>query len=189
MTNRLALLAVLSFSVLPAAAYSGGSDGGVGLHTATAIGARAVFYKPTDADSGNWSPGVQLRLHGSDTAAFEMSADFTHHSFGGTSVNEIPIQFSLLGFFYPETSLSPYVIVGGGWYRSRVEGPGAHSEQRFGPHAGLGLQLLLNDGWSIDGSYRYLWTQSLRLQDPSHPVGQNFSSRGYLISTALNYRL
>lgn len=185
MRSSVLLLGILSVVLLAPGVVSADD---VGSHTATAIGARMTYYRPYDADFGKWSPGVQLRLHGDKTYALECSADFTHTTFGGTRVSVIPVQATILGFLYPESSISPYVLLGGGWYFTRVQDPSPRTVSRFGPHAGAGLQLLVNDGWSLDGSYRFLWTQSLHLQDPTHPLGQNFSSKGYMITVGLNYR-
>src|SRR5947209_7096355 len=124
-----------------ASAYDTKTSGGGG-HTATSIGGRATFYKPQDADHGLWAPGVQLRLHASRGYSTELSADFTHHSIGQTTIKVVPIQASLLGYFYPDSSLSPYLIAGIGWYYTRVLDASPHSENRWGPHAGLGMSIL-----------------------------------------------
>ena len=42
--------------------------------------------------------------------------------------------------------------------------------------------------WTIDGSYRYLWTQSLTAPTTASPAGKNFSDNGFMLTAALNYR-
>ena len=171
-----------------AAAYDSGDGAGSGINTATSIGPRAAFYHPLDADRGEWGPGVQLRLHMTPMYSLEGSADFVDYSSHGTKVHAIPVQATVIGFFYPDSSFSPYLLLGGGWYLTRADGP--YQPQRiFGPHVGAGLQLLLGNNWSIDGSYRYLWTEVIDWTRPLHVVGHDFNERGSLVTVGLNYRL
>ncbi len=183
-----ALLAAVLGAPRGAAAYDGGDGEGSGIHTATSLGPRAAFFRPTGADSGAWGPGAQLRLHVSDAYVFEASSDFIRYRAGGTNVSAAPVQATLIGYFYPDSSFSPYLLLGGGWYPVSADGPYA-SPRLFGPHAGAGAQLLLGEHWSLDGSYRFLWTEVVSLSDPAHLYGKDFSERGYMFTVALNYRL
>ena len=157
--------------------------------SATSIGGRQAYYRFKDSDRGQWAPGAQLRLHMARAYSLEGSADFGHYSIGGTNVRVIPVQVSLIGYFYPETTISPYLVLGAGWYITHADGPTTGAPRQFGPHVGAGLELLLGSNWSIDGSYRYLWTEVWRLKDPLHPLGRNFSKRGSQLTVGLNYRL
>jgi opacity protein-like surface antigen len=171
-----------------AAAYDGGSSEGSGLHTATSLGARATFFRPTDADHGAWAPGAQLRLHMSDAYSFEASSDFVEYRAAGTNVSVTPVQTTVIGYFYPDASFSPYLLLGCGWYPTHADGPYV-SPRLFGPHIGAGLELLLGENWTIDGSYRFLWTEIITLSDPTHLWGKDFSERGHMFTVALSYRL
>jgi opacity protein-like surface antigen len=183
-----AAVLVLLVSPRAARAYNTETSGGGG-QTATSFGGRATFYKPNDADHGLWSPGVDLRLHLNKAYAAEFSADFTHHSIGPTTINVIPFQATILGYFYPDSKFSPYLLVGLGWYYTRVRDFNTHTDNRWGPHAGLGLSYLLGDRWTVDGSYRWLWSQTYNVTDASHPVGKNFSGRGHMITLGLSLHL
>ena len=177
-----AFLLVLAAS--GAAAYEGGGA------SATSIGPRIAFYRPNDADHGDWAPGAQLRLHLTPVYAFEGSMDFAHYTSGGTSVRATPIQATVLGYFSPNSAFSPYLLIGGGWYPTHADGPGPYSPSRlFGPHVGAGLELLLGSSWSIDGSYRFLWTEIITWSNPTQLFGTDFSVRGHMFTAALNYRL
>ena len=100
-----------------------------------------------------------------------------------------PIQATLIGYFYPESSLSPFLLVGAGWYLTHADGPYAGTQRRFGPHAGAGLELLLGGHWSLDASYRFLWTQIMTLSKPHQFFSSEFSERGSMLTVGLNYRL
>jgi opacity protein-like surface antigen len=103
-------------------------------------------------------------------------------------VSVTPIQATVLGYFSPGSSLSPYLLIGGGWYPTHADGPYSPS-RLFGPHVGAGLELLLGSNWSLDGSYRFLWTETISWSNPVHLFGQDFSVRGHMFTVALNYRL
>jgi opacity protein-like surface antigen len=181
------LLALILAAPRGAAAYSGGSADSE-MHSATSLGPRVAFYRPDDADHGTWAPGVQLRLHMSEVYAFEGSMDFAHYASAGTHVSVTPIQATVLGYFSQGSSLSPYLLIGGGWYPTHANGP--YSAPRlFGPHVGAGLELLLGSSWSLDGSYRFMWTETISWSNPVHLFGQDFAVRGHMFTVALNYRL
>jgi opacity protein-like surface antigen len=151
------------------------------------FGGRAAYYRPKGADNGTLDGGAQLRLHITSVLAVEGSADYRQNKYGGTTVDEVPVQASLLLYLMPHFVVSPYVLGGVGWYYTHVQGTSG-STNRYGPHAGAGLEVALSRHWSIDGSYRYLWTQSLTAPTTAHPAGQNFSDNGFMLTAALNYR-
>lgn len=182
-----AALLGLVLAVSRASAYNGG-DVGTPEQSATSLGPRYAFFHPLDADHGDWAPGFQLDLHMSPTYAFQGSMDFAKYASGGTNVRSTPIQATVLGFFSSDASFSPYLLVGGGWYPTHADGP--YNPQRlFGPHVGAGLELLISPSWSIDGSYRFLWTEILSWSKPLDLLGTDFSVRGNMFTVALNYRL
>lgn len=182
-----AFLAVVVLCPRVAPAYDSSRAVGAWVHGATSIGGRAAFYRPDGADHGAWAPGAQVRLRLSRTYTLEASADFSRHSFGPTKVRVIPVQATLLSYFYQDSSFSPYLLLGGGWYFTRVEGPQAHSQSRFGPHTGAGVELLFGGSWSMDCSYRALWTQGVHIKDASHPFGRTSAKKGKMVTLGLNY--
>ena len=180
-------LAVLA-SPRGAAAYDAGGSDGSGIHTATSLGPRAAFYSLDDADRGAWGPGVQMRVHLSSAYSLELSGDRVRYLSHGTSVESPPVQATVIGYFYPDSSITPYLLLGGGWYPTHADGPYA-APRLFGPHVGAGLELLLGSNWSLDGSYRFLWTEIITFADPAHFLGKDVSERGHMFTVALNYRL
>ncbi len=151
------------------------------------FGGRASYYRPKGADEGSLSGGAQLRGHFTSVLAVEASADYRQNKFEGTVVDIYPVQLSLLIYLAPEWPISPYALGGVGWYYTRIRSNDSTSN-RYGPHAGGGLEIALARNWSIDGSYRYLWTQSLTAPTTASPAGKNFSDNGFMLTAALNYR-
>jgi opacity protein-like surface antigen len=185
--NRMLLAAVMIAAPL-AGAKAQESDG-AGLHASQpgiTFGGRAAYYRPKDADEGTLNGGAQLRLHITSVIAVEGSADYRQNKFGGTTVDIVPVQASLLLYLAPNFVASPYILGGVGWYYTHVQGDG--TTHRYGPHAGGGLEVALNRHWTVDGSYRYLWTQSLTAPTTASPAGKNFSDNGFMLTAALNYR-
>ena len=177
------VLAASAFA--PARALAADSDGDIAR--GISIGGSAAYFRAKDADHGNLSPGVQLRIHLSPMFALEGAIDYRREEFGSTVVDVYPVQASLLVYLMPNSRLTPYILGGGGWYYTHVRAPYDHTQYRFGPHAGAGLKLSLNHNWSIDGSYRYLWTRDINSEDAAHPAGRNFSDNGFMLTAGLNY--
>ncbi|MDP3543460.1 MAG: outer membrane beta-barrel protein [Elusimicrobiota bacterium] len=151
------------------------------------LGGRAMYYRPKGADEGSLSGGAQLRVHLSSMFALEGSIDYRKSTFGTVTVDVYPVQASLLMYLLPSSPLTPYLLAGGGWYYTHVRAPYEKTQYRFGPHAGAGLKMSLSKSWSIDGSYRYLWTRDINSEDLAHPAGRNFSDNGYMLTASLNH--
>jgi opacity protein-like surface antigen len=114
--------------------------------------------------------------------------DLRQNKFGEAKVDVIPLQLSLMVYLMPPGyRFVPYVLAGGGWYYTHVYAPVDRSGFRFGPHLGAGADFFLDRSWSIDASYRYLWTEDIHSQDIEHPLGRNFRDKGFMITLAVNY--
>ncbi|MBI3547528.1 MAG: porin family protein [Elusimicrobia bacterium] len=150
------------------------------------LGGRGMYFRAKDADTGTWSGGAQLRFHLSRVLGLEGSIDYRQSRFAGTMVDVYPVQASILVYLLPDLPLTPYLLGGGGWYYTQLRGHDA--QHRFGPHAGAGLELFLNNHWSIDGSYRYVWLSDIHSQNSSHPLGTNLRDSGHMVTAALNWR-
>lgn len=175
---------VLAAAVLaPNLAFAESSEIAEGV----SIGARAMYFRPKSADDGSMSGGAQLRMHMTPMFALEGSIDYRKSTFGSVVVDVYPVQASLLVYLMPSSRLTPFVLAGGGWYYTHVRAPYEKTTYRFGPHAGAGLKLSLDKSWSIDGSYRYLWTRDINSEDLTHPAGRNFSDNGYMLTASLNH--
>lgn len=161
------------------------SDGYAGPRSGLSLGGRGTYFKPKDAQ-GSWSGGAQLRLHFTPVIAIEGSADYRQTKFGGVETDIYPVQASLLIYLLPGMRISPYILGGAGWYYTHFRSIGG-TQQRFGPHAGGGLEIFLNHWWSIDGDYRYVWNSRVNTPTTAHPLGQDFSDRGSMVTAALNF--
>ena len=181
------VLAVLAAGVLAPRIARADGDAVTASEPGVTFGGRAAYYRPQDADHGTLNGGAQLRLHITSVLAVEGSADYRQNKFGGTTVDEVPVQASLLAYLAPSWVVSPYILGGVGWYYTHIQGSSG-STNRYGPHAGAGLEAALSSHWTIDGSYRYLWAQSLTAPTVASPAGKNFSDHGFMLTAALNYR-
>jgi opacity protein-like surface antigen len=179
-----AVAACLSLASAPARAEG---DDAAGPRPGVSFGGRASYYRPKDADHGTLNGGAQVRWHITSVLALEGSADYRQNNFAGTTVDVFPVQASLLVYLLPGYRISPFILGGGGWYYTHTQGGGSAHQNRFGPHAGGGLEIFLARHWSIDGTYRYMWNEDIHSQDLSHPVGRNFSDQGYALTTGLNF--
>lgn len=153
------------------------------------IGPRASYYKPKHADKGSYSGGVQARVHFTPVLGLEGSVDYRKDDYSdGVSIKTYPVQASLLAYLMPHSPLSPYVLGGTGWYFTQVKGPSirTETENRFGLHAGAGLELLLNEWISLDGSYRYVWLEDATTHG-SDPLDKKYSDSGSMITLAMNF--
>lgn len=187
--GRILISLALAVSVgAPAAARDSGGDDYDAARPGVTFGGRAMYFRPKQADGGSLNGGAQLRFHLTPVIAVEASADYRQNEFEGTTVDVIPAQGSLMLYLAPGLGVSPYLLGGLGWYYTHVKGSGGKTNHRFGPHAGAGLEVALNRRWSVDGSYRYLWTQDLQAPTRAHPAGRNFSDNGFMLTTALNHR-
>ncbi|MBL0058703.1 MAG: porin family protein [Elusimicrobia bacterium] len=152
------------------------------------IGPRGSYFKPKDADNGSYSAGVQARAHLTPVLGLEGSIDYRKDKYANdVSVKTYPVQASLLAYLVPHSPVSPYLLGGTGWYFTRVSGPSVetNTENRFGLHAGGGLEAKLNESLSLDGSYRYIWLEDVKSKSAS-AIDKTYSDRGYMLTVALN---
>jgi len=179
-------LSVLLLGISPAA-FAGT---GVGENVFS-IGPRVTYSSPKDADKGEWSMGAQARLHLTPGLALEGSFDYRSNNYLANlvTVKTYPVQASLLAYLAPGGLLSPFLLGGAGWYYTQVDGPLGFSNttSRFGLHAGVGLEARLSDALSIDGSYRYIWLESVTSQD-QNALDKKFQDSGSMVTMAINLR-
>ena len=151
------------------------------------IGGRATYYDSKDA-GGKWYGGGQVRVYPWRYFAIEGSADYRRNDFGDTRVHSYPVQVSALIYPLGTTRLAPFILGGGGWYYTTVKGPGGFddTQNRFGLHAGGGLQFFLNRHWSIDSTYRYIWLEKIASKD-QNIVDKKFDDNGHMVTIGLNF--
>ena len=181
------VFALLAAAALAPRAASADGDNPQASQPGVTLGGRAAYFKAKGANDGALYGGAQLRLHFTSVLAVEGSVDERQDKFGGTTVDETPVQASLMLYLAPSSVISPYILGGVGYYYTHVQGVSG-STNRYGPHAGAGLEAALSQHWTIDGSFRYLWTQSLTAPTTAYPAGHNFSDNGFMVTAALNYR-
>lgn len=153
------------------------------------IGPRVSYFKPEDAENGSFSGGVQARVHFTPVLGLEGSIDYRKDDYAdGVSIKTYPVQASLMAYFMPHSPLSPYVLGGTGWYFTQVKGPAIETEtdNRFGLHAGAGLEFLLNESLSLDGSYRFIWLEDVKSHETS-TLEKSYGDSGSMITLALNF--
>jgi opacity protein-like surface antigen len=127
-----------------------------------------MWFEPKEGES-SWSGGAQVRLYLTRFFAIEGSADYRQSKFAGTTVHTYPVQVSALLYLLPGWRLTPFVLGGAGWYYTTVDGPGGldDTQNRFGVHAGGGLQYFISRHFSIDSTYRYVWLEDVASRDQS----------------------
>lgn len=91
-------------------------------------------------------------------------------------------------YLLPGKRLSPFILGGGGWYYTTVKGPGGFddTQNRFGGHAGGGLQFWFNDRVSIDGTYRHIWLEDVQSRD-QNIKDKNFRDSGQMVTVGINF--
>ena len=119
----------------------------------------------------------------------EGSIDYRSNTYSNiTTIRTYPIQVSLIAYLSPGAVLSPYLLAGGGFYYTQVDGPFGFSNTfgRFGLHSGVGLELMINESISLDGSYRYVWLENVSSKD-ANGLDKDYKDSGSMITAALNF--
>ena len=147
------------------------------------IGGRATYVDPKDGSSRG-----QVRLHPSRYFAFEGSVDYRRNDIGDTRVHSYPVMVSALIYPLGTTRLAPFLLGGGGWHYTTVKGPGGFddTQNRFGAHAGGGLQFFFSKHVSIDSTYRYIWLEKIEARD-QNIVDKKFQDNGHMVTVGLNF--
>jgi hypothetical protein len=151
------------------------------------IGGRATWFDPHDGQS-RWFGGGQVRVYPFKYLAFEGSVDYRRQDMDGTRIHTYPVQVSALIYPLGTTRLSPFLLGGGGWYYTTVTGPGNFddTQNRFGVHAGGGLQFFFNNHVSIDSTYRVIWLEKVQSKD-QNIKDKSFDDNGHMITAGLNF--
>ena len=188
-SSRLSVGAALTLAMLLGTVGESRADGpfdrvDVGF---LSLGGRAAYYDPKEGD-GNWFGGAQARLHLGRFFAVEGSVDYRQTDIGETRVRTYPVQVSGLIYPFGLRRISPFLLGGGGWYYTNVEGPGDidDTQNRFGLHAGGGLQVFLNRRFSVDGTYRYIWLEKAESKNVSLD-DKKFDDSGHMFTIGLNF--
>ena len=151
------------------------------------IGGRATYYDPQEGQS-RWFGGGQVRVNPFRYLSFEGSADYRRQDTAGSRIHTYPVQVSALIYPLGHTRLAPFLLGGAGWYYTTVKGPGNFddTQNRFGLHAGGGLQFFLSNRISIDSTYRYIWLEDIHSKD-QNIKDKSFNDNGHMITVGLNF--
>ncbi len=183
--TKIALTSLLGFFTLVAGSRLHASD----LEDRhLTIGPRAEYFDPKGGDA-TWSGGAQVRYFFTQALAIEGSADYRREKFGDTRVDVVPVQASLLAYIIQPKPFGVYLLGGTGWYYRRINppSPAQHdTDDRFGLHAGGGVEYRISNSWSLDGSYRYVWIDSIKTQD-AQLQNKEFDDKGQMVTIGLNY--
>jgi opacity protein-like surface antigen len=174
---------LLGWPLLASAEGLGVGDSGFSL------GPRATYFKAKDAAKGTWYAGAQARFHPTSVLGLEGSIDYRKNKYAGdVTIKGFPVQATLLVYLIPQSPVSPYLLGGAGWYFTQVESPGIakKTDNRFGPHAGAGLEAKLGPSLSVDGSYRYIWLSDVKSSD-KNAITQKYRDSGTMITVAANF--
>ena len=136
------------------------SDPGIGA------GAHVSVSKARDADSTFFSGGLQIRARLTGALGVEALVSYRRETYssGGESLlrlQELPVQGSVELFFLDRNPIQPYILAGAGYYyvRTTALGPntaGGHTENRFGFHAGAGVDVRVGKRTSVFADFRYV---------------------------------
>ena len=150
------------------------------------VGPRITYSTPEDADEGKWSVGAQGRLHLASILALEGSIDYRSNEYSDiVIIRTYPVQASLLAYVVPKTA---FLIGGVGWYYTRVEEElfdTSFTTNRFGVHAGAGLEIRMSESLSVDGTYRYIWLEEVESKD-ENAMDKEYKDSGTMVTVALN---
>lgn len=182
--RRLALAVILAAgAVLPAFADDDEIEDGV------SFGPRAAYFDPKeDGADSVWFGGAQIRFH-FGILALEGSIDYREVDSGDLDVQTYPVQASLLAYLIENKPVSVYLLGGGGWYFTRVDGPAGfddETEEDFGPHAGAGVQGWVSDDVSINADYRYIWLSDIEFDNASL-VDREYDQSGSMVTIGVNF--
>lgn len=160
------------------------------------LGGRYAVFDPKDGDDTTPFGGAQMRFYMSPALALEGSIDYRKDEFANGAVEVLtwPVQASLLLYLMDEdAALSPFLLGGAGWYFTTVKTKipplvdESDSDDRFGLHAGGGLQLWFSETVSIDGTYRYIWLEAMKSQDTASLQDKEYNDSGHMITAGLNF--
>lgn len=168
---------------------------GIGGRMVWVTGAESPLQDP-ESSSPTKLKGVFMRLRASKRVGLEVSMDFrtTRDAEETIEVKSTPLQVSGL-FYLLKGTISPYAVVGAGWYKTRVELLGAAAAgdasnmaeaTEFGYHTGLGGEVMLGKHASIFVDYRYTFVDVQGLGGILGTAGSLLTGGfGSLLSTAV----
>ena len=190
-TGKIAMTALVALAVSFFNVASARADASPTPRPGVSLGGRAAYFWPahSDAGTGQYMGGAQLRFYLAKFFAVEGSADYRQQRTSGaaTIADIYPVQVSGLLYLLPNSPVAPFVLGGVGWYFTHVRGPGGFDQttNRFGSHVGGGLQFFLSRHWSLDATYRYIFTD--RIETTSNGARVSISGDGHMVTGGVNF--
>jgi len=164
--KRLAALGLIVAAALCLSARGAHAQGlGIGARMVWVTGADSPLQDSSSSSSTKLT-GVFARIRASKHVGLEVSYDWrtTRDAENTIEAKSTPLQVSGL-FYLLKGPISPYVGVGVGWYKTRVEllngaqsaadTPTSAETTKFGYHTGVGGELFMGRHASIFVDYRY----------------------------------
>lgn len=152
------------------------------------LGIRGAYMGDPNADfsDGELFGALAIRIHVLEVLSIEGYGAWHREDDQGVQSDVIPVQISILGYLFPHSPVSVYLLGGVGWYFIEVEfdhpfGFLDFSDQAFGYHAGLGIDFLIHRNLSATIDGRYVW-----LHDTSDFLPEVSGDQAYQLMGGLN---
>jgi opacity protein-like surface antigen len=132
------------------------------------IGPAGGYLRARDSDRGTWFGGVQARLRILHFLAAQASITFhqSRYEHGDVIVTQYPVELTAMLYIIPVGPVRPYILGGVGWYYTRIDykdslsATNDETENWFGIHLGVGLELMLGKSASINADGRYIFVNA-----------------------------
>jgi outer membrane protein W len=150
------------------------------------LGVRGGLYKSTDADNYNVYGGIQARWRLFPAMSVEGALDYhpTDSYPDSRKITSYQLLASVLFHIIPGAKISPYLLLGLGWYYSQVEDSGgSNTVYTPGLHMGAGVDIPLTSDISFNTDIRYYFLNydDQRVKD--------LKTDGYIISVGITFFL
>jgi hypothetical protein len=117
----------------------------------------------------------------------EGSVDYGQTDMNSAIARTFPVQGSALVYPLGIKRISPFILGGAGLYFTHLEGPGGFdkAQGRLRGHVGGGLQIFLNEHFSLDSTYRHIWIDKVEVKYGTRNYA-NFEGAGHMVTFGLN---
>jgi opacity protein-like surface antigen len=155
------------------------------------IGPQVGYYKAQDADEGNLTGGITMRIKTSSTFGLEASINYRQEKYASNSLTVRSWPVLVTGLFYPVPIL--YGAIGAGWYnttfdynKNKFPTLKNKTSQEFGWHFGAGLEIPAGTTSKFMIDIRYVF---LNYNFEDFPGSDNLNSNFFIITTGILFGL
>jgi hypothetical protein len=149
------------------------------------IGPHYSYISLRDSDEHQRFIGAHVRIKFLSMVAIEASVDYRKNMFFADTfkVHSVPALFSIIVYIRPHSTLSPYILGGGGWYVNQVTFlvepfKEYNGNVDFGYHFGGGVELSIIGKIGFHLDYRSIMVDFSPL---------NLKGDGHLITAGMTY--